>query len=131
MEQKNFNPRHPYGWRRFKSKEGDVSTCISIHATHTGGDDDYVAVFGNVEISIHATHTGGDLTAALERQARVISIHATHTGGDLTERLPCQPFEFQSTPPIRVATRPVKRRPPNLSNFNPRHPYGWRLRCAA
>ena len=105
MEQKNFNPRHPYGWRRFKSKEGDVSTCISIHATHTGGDDDYVAVFGNVEISIHATHTGGDLTAALERQARVISIHATHTGGDFP------------TPALMPAG----------NHFNPRHPYGWRL----
>ena len=83
-------------------------------------------------------------------ESRTISIHATHTGGD---RAPGPPRpadkKFQSTPPIRVATccrKPLFRSNDisihathtggdrldgylmrMVANFNPRHPYGWRL----
>ena len=57
-------------------------------------------------ISIHATHTGGDLLFLGDFLIFLISIHATHTGGDLLCRLGVVHFP----------------------NFNPRHPYGWRLK---
>ena len=121
-----FNPRHPYGWRpdQWEQEKGDktfqstppirVATahrqwkryrlCISIHATHTGGDWAYRYNHARTVISIHATHTGGDISQPADRMRPQISIHATHTGGDI-----------QAGP----AT------PPPL-DFNPRHPYGWR-----
>ena len=38
----------------------DANQQISIHATHTGGDE-FVGEAGRIlRISIHATHTGGD-----------------------------------------------------------------------
>ena len=36
-------------------------------------------------------------------------------------------MSFQSTPPIRVATRSAGRLMRRRHYFNPRHPYGWRL----
>ena len=66
---------------------------ISIHATHTGGDDCGCGTdsFGFL-ISIHATHTGGDLAFRPFRRLVIrISIHATHTGGDLIDRLHLRP----------------------------------------
>ncbi len=102
----NFNPRHPYGWRRYDIVEGKERKNISIHATHTGGDEALEQQASQYVISIHATHTGGD--EALEQQASqyVISIHATHTGGDtLLNHLHFIRMKFQSTPPIRVATQ--------------------------
>ena len=124
----DFNPRHPYGWRL---GIGHVPACryrISIHATHTGGDLDFpdgwtetrqfqstppirVATIGCCKpvcftgISIHATHTGGDATLDSGNRYNLhISIHATHTGGDVSK------MAFVYT----------------FTNFNPRHPYGWR-----
>ena len=102
-------------------------TAISIHATHTGGDEELEKQASQYVISIHATHTGGDSIGAPayrrldpfqstppirvatlhERNHRTrsaISIHATHTGGDM-------------------AAGSVRCRP---ADFNPRHPYGWR-----
>ena len=79
----DFNPRHPYGWRRgllfypycicvFQSTPPiRVATCCRLHPGVRGA------------ISIHATHTGGDAY-----------LSATVPFG----------FLFQSTPPIRVAT---------------------------
>ena len=84
---------------------GDSIICISIHATHTGGDIGVsVATLANY-ISIHATHTGGDGCVFPRCTNYHISIHATHTGGDrITGTLREFPPLFQSTPPIRVAT---------------------------
>ena len=102
----NFNPRHPYGWRLsplpgvmirmiFQSTPPiRVATTggprlrriwnISIHATHTGGDECCAAVGCQRAISIHATHTGGDGCNGDIDDDNQISIHATHTGGDDT-----------------------------------------------
>ena len=102
---KHFNPRHPYGWRQSRNRKENQRILISIHATHTGGDQTLSDILLYLYISIHATHTGGDLEAKGDELAKkVISIHATHTGGDwtfFTYRLP-------------------------TTYFNPRHPYGWR-----
>ena len=145
----DFNPRHPYGWRpvligsdqvgklfqstppirvaTFIQDENNRERCISIHATHTGGDFSRAAniaaenIFQSTPpirvatgagqpdsepllISIHATHTGGDTGEPAAVGNPVISIHATHTGGD------ARPVCYKVRSPY----------------FNPRHPYGWR-----
>ena len=101
---RNFNPRHPYGWRQnvltsktqaalFQStppirvatiarRLAAVIGIISIHATHTGGDRAQPHASRRGQISIHATHTGGDDKISGALMLVSISIHATHTGGD-------------------------------------------------
>ena len=124
---RNFNPRHPYGWRQayqdilsgnltFQStppirvatrRHGTFDSLqgISIHATHTGGDGFFRCRSVLLVISIHATHTGGDEMQHKEALKKSISIHATHTGGDVYgDTKPNKDRLFQSTPPIRVAT---------------------------
>ena len=100
----NFNPRHPYGWRRCCRKPLFRSNDISIHATHTGGDGKYRQISVPVSISIHATHTGGDGVQFVVFVDYDISIHATHTGGAQQQAAAAIGNIFQSTPPIRVAT---------------------------
>ncbi len=128
-----------------------LSLCfpISIHATHTGGDSTRAVVTAALRISIHATHTGGDFkpmrngyrveyfnprhphgwrlagdTAVL--LAILISIHATHTGGDrhcqeqkCTLQISIHATHTGGDTKISSTTSPY-------SNFNPRHPHGWR-----
>ena len=60
----------------------DDDIQISIHATHTGGDESPVPIDAQHKISIHATHTGGDHYDTVGMPFEYISIHATHTGGD-------------------------------------------------
>ena len=123
--------------------------CISIHATHTGGDPMDVAKAQLASISIHATHTGGDfhahgrsanrsgfqstppirvatMTAEERKQIAYISIHATHTGGDLAV-LAGKPISPYFNPRHPYGWRRISRTEfPCNQNFNPRHPYGWR-----
>jgi len=55
---------------------------ISIHAPHTGSDED-MEKFGLAEdISIHAPHTGSDGVPNALKARAMISIHAPHTGSD-------------------------------------------------
>ena len=57
-----------------------------------------------------------------------ISIHAPHTGRDATNQQNAHSQqEFQSTRPIRGATRGQRRRITYGADFNPRAPYGARL----
>ena len=102
----DFNPRAPYGARRFLIVEDVHIPCISIHAPHTGRDPStrrstmgwilfqstrpirgatsmlFVPDFP-FDISIHAPHTGRDrLLLKSILKARLISIHAPHTGRD-------------------------------------------------
>ena len=145
---------------------------ISIHATHTGGDarqqvrNFAVRIFQSTppirvatrdavpcrlafDISIHATHTGGDPAVAIcpGRRAYFNPRHPYGWRPSSSLAIKCS-GPFQSTPPIRVATRhpismssasvfqstpPIRvatsRRPTVFRNylyFNPRHPYGWR-----
>ena len=146
---RHFNPRHPYGWRPGRNKKltkkakfqstppirvatplytlGFHSNRISIHATHTGGDDFGKRFVTSSMISIHATHTGGD-SGHTSVSPPCLHFNPRHPYG---WRLPsfCQQHsvaEFQSTPPIRVATLVRARTFYCQRNFNPRHPYGWR-----
>ncbi len=78
---------------------------ISIHTTLAGGDVEVLATSFNMTISIHTTLAGGDLLLGHVISGVMISIHTTLAGGDL----PFGPdlaknFQFQSTPPSRVAT---------------------------
>ena len=78
---------------------------ISIHATHAGGDPSFARMSRCPPISIHATHAGGDAVLCRPFAVPQISIHATHAGGDLHDYVDAVAFQqFQSTPPMRVAT---------------------------
>ena len=57
-----------------------------------------------------------------------ISIHAPLTGSDVLERFYMRPERgFQSTLPLRGATRRLRPTGCRIPNFNPRSPYGERL----
>ena len=81
---------------------------ISIHAPHTGRDHCYVPPkHMHLGISIHAPHTGRDLRPSVTAPGYIrISIHAPHTGRDM----------------CMLGTSA------QILNFNPRAPYGARLR---
>ena len=81
---------------------------ISIHAAREGGDVDVRGtVFIGVDISIHAAREGGDLAQAINDLIVDISIHAAREGGDIMRTLVIIKFAiFQSTPPVKAATRP-------------------------
>ena len=101
---------------------------ISIHAPHAGSDGTDVVVPLKLKISIHAPHAGSDTkTAKIEKDKddfnprspcgeRLNVIEATGSRLDFNPRSPCgerhlikkynlQAIEFQSTLPMRGATR--------------------------
>ena len=87
-----------------------VNFDISIHAAREGGDHGDSAPPLTRKISIHAAREGGDpkeyLTAPIPQG---ISIHAAREGGDLRGTPPNRRFLiFQSTPPLKAATLPMK-----------------------
>ena len=83
QHQRNFNPRHPYGWRQVTILGVSLLITISIHATHTGGD--WSLMLCSLFVSdFNPRHPYG------WRQA--------------VERSNLTYWQFQSTPPIRVAT---------------------------
>ena len=63
-------------------------------------------------ISIHAAREGGDQFRFAIRQVSQISIHAAREGGDVAKgKVIACPVEFQSTPPVKAATKHVKPQP--------------------
>ena len=127
-----------------------VWILISIHAPHAGRDHTTLVngtaytVFqstrpmrgatcvaavlrARVAISIHAPHAGRDSDFEVRHGGKSISIHAPHAGRD---RQPCADQaakdRFQSTRPMRGATRCCY--PPSACcpHFNPRAPCGAR-----
>ena len=78
-----FNPRHPYGWRRTQCVPMQAFFYISIHATHTGGDQNCISE---------------NLPDVLFQSTPPIRV------ATLMDRCAAALEEFQSTPPIRVAT---------------------------
>ena len=80
-----------------------------------------------LDISIHAPHTGSDKAYLQYCRREIISIHAPHTGSDPPgPPAPPLPCVFQSTLPIRGATRKRLCFSPGGRDFNPRSPYGER-----
>ena len=76
-------------------------TYISIHAAREGGDQIFSVVTPVMPISIHAAREGGDYS-------RLLFI--------LHRRL------FQSTPPVKAATKALSIKVTIISYFNPRRP---------
>ena len=128
MSPAHFNPRAPYGARLEYVPLGRYYIPISIHAPHTGRDWNFESY--NPPISHfnprapYGARRFGDI---VKRREITISIHAPHTGRDpLSAMLSIlTTLIFQSTRPIRGATRFCCLVPPSL-HFNPRAPYGAR-----
>ena len=105
--------------RHFSEAERD----ISIHAAREGGDQQGRGFPSTVTISIHAAREGGDRQQGLKLPDSMISIHAAREGGDDT-RKPRRNAEdgFQSTPPVKAATRCGTDAQGSKRYFNPRRP---------
>ena len=74
-------------------------------------------------ISIHAAREGGDHLRVVRRLQCPISIHAAREGGDLAgKRFVTMAESFQSTPPVKAATRPRTSHALGTQYFNPRRP---------
>ena len=101
---------------------------ISIHAPHTGRDSIiYSGLSTRRNFNPRAPYGARRYGRLVNHQRQSISIHAPHTGRDagaLLFGLVCYPF--QSTRPIRGATKSQKDRRQIADNFNPRAPYGAR-----
>ena len=96
---------------------------ISIHAAREGGDAAIRTTNIKGKISIHAAREGGDPYGFLCWDFCWISIHAAREGGDVTVKVetPETP-EFQSTPPVKAATRAPNEQLQHIFDFNPRRP---------
>ena len=104
----NFNPRHPYGWRPV-CQISDKRMCLFQSTPPIRVATAQMALTAQAKLfqstpPIRVATYAEVQTGVID----IISIHATHTGGDITE----------------PATAEM------LYNFNPRHPYGWRLACS-
>ena len=108
-ETSNFNPRTPCGVRPNGGDSSTMTRDISIHAPLAGCDDARVSSFTEREISIHAPLAGCDLC---EYPGRV--------------RL----YRFQSTHPLRGATRPIRKAPGTIL-FQSTHPLRGATRITA
>ena len=106
ISRRYFNPRAPYGARRWVRNQHKTEGRISIHAPHTGRD---MAQDG------------------IRREYMPISIHAPHTGRDLHGGVgPGQRMDFNPRAPYgarRIQMRILRK---NSLDFNPRAPYGAR-----
>ena len=80
-------------------------------------------------ISIYAPHAGCDPAEPRIDRIRIISIHAPHVGCDEKDLIEIvSPSGFQSTHPMRGATKWADESKITALNFNPRTPCGVRLR---
>ena len=82
------------------------SESISIHAAREGGDCREQILKNGTKISIHAAREGGDDFYPTPSKLAGISIHAAREGGDTAvgETYAIMGI-FQSTPPVKAATR--------------------------
>jgi len=125
-----FNPRPPCGGRLFQTTANALTTRFQSSPPVRGATKTRGRSGGRARISILAPRAGGDLGHAVQRIVREISILAPRAGGDrgpphcphcyshFNPRPPCggRPVQanvgdeepiFQSSPPVRGATRPV------------------------
>ena len=101
-----------------------IEVVISIHAAREGGDPLAFKLRVRLEISIHAAREGGDSALRAAKLLTLkISIHAAREGGDLRQAAPSvKLYGFQSTPPVKAATRHSAQPSRGGSYFNPRRP---------
>ena len=101
--------------------------CISIHATHAGGDP-RANLPSSAPSDFNPRHPcGWRLDVLAERQNKLefqstppMRVATTNSARTAT------PVVFQSTPPMRVATSQSGSAGRVMGYFNPRHPCGWR-----
>ena len=126
---KYFNPRTPCGVRLAHLGEQSVLNKISIHAPHAGCDGRRLTVSFFEWYFNPRTPCG--VRRAQQRaknQSDHISIHAPHAGCDyFILTIAPSAFTFQSTHPMRGATRFLLARACSSRYFNPRTPCGVRL----
>ena len=102
----NFNPRPPCGGRHYTRILPLDLTAISIHAPRAGGDILPTASVWPAYNFNPRPPCGGRHGSSKFYADNVISIHAPRAGGDLRRRLMSNMAKaFQSTPPVRGATR--------------------------
>ena len=128
MGRSDFNPRAPCGARHFWHKIARSflplfqSTRPMRGATQIGD-----AALAEIKISIHAPHAGRDDGETEFKRSLSISIHAPHAGRDPSAACVSSCKEgFQSTRPMRGATRGRTVSLMANRNFNPRAPCGAR-----
>ena len=147
----HFNPRSPCGERLGTISARDVAAVISIHAPRAGSDA-AVAMDGSVIFIFQSTLPVRGATGRTEKYCQLgrhfnprspcgerldtgaaafiddgISIHAPRAGSDdknATYGVTYQ--QFQSTLPVRGATRRYSARRRCTLHFNPRSPCGER-----
>ncbi len=84
----------------------DAERAISIHAAREGGDQDGRQPLAPVRISIHAAREGGD-KANPQLKGEWESFQSTPPVKAATRNILgiMRPIRFQSTPPVKAATR--------------------------
>ena len=107
MEHGNiFQSTPPVKAATFAARNLIICGVISIHAAREGGDPIMLFHFNVNNISIHAAREGGDTKGCVVRaSANSISIHAAREGGDEYVSDAYKRQGFQSTPPVKAATR--------------------------
>ena len=116
-----FNPRTPCGVRRVQEAARQQEIDISIHAPRAGCDHAHHRAVGHAVISIHAPRAGCDV----RRVWRVCFQNFNpRTPCGVRRALPLAPTAdqvFQSTHPVRGATRHTERRR-SWASFQSTHP---------
>ncbi len=70
-------------------KRGEYRKPISIHTTHTGGDQVISSAMWACSVSTHTAHAGGDRYGYARRRDLGVSTHTAHAGGDqLAQMMP-------------------------------------------
>ena len=148
----DFNPRSPWRERHNASQTTWDVNNISIHAPREGSDSKEVRIATDWHISIHAPREGSDIFWIHSVFIFIISIHAPREGSDgkwcytickgfISIHAPRegsdvfkvgqqeQTSTFQSTLPVKGATRKNKYLDTYYYNFNPRSPWRERQQC--
>ena len=124
----DFNPRSPCGERHGELPDISLTQYISIHAPRAGSDMFSPAPCGASGYFNPRSPCGERLEGIDRRVTRVeISIHAPRAGSDAEAEATRSLIQaFQSTLPVRGATRGNNTHPGRHRNFNPRSPCGER-----
>ena len=128
----DFNPRTPCGVRHIGFSGYPISSAFQSTHPLRGATWPPSACQRWSAISIHAPLAGCDMPAARVVALRKISIHAPLAGCDKKMKYYYYTaIKFQSTHPLRGATRSSARSMPSGAHFNPRTPCGVRRRKTA
>ena len=125
----NFNPRAPYGARLSRRPWARWPPHFNPRAPYGARRPDRWRSCGPAYFNPRAPYGARLQVQILIRTDKIISIHAPHTGRDwLMVPGILYTWEFQSTRPIRGATRSCWTPAAQSWHFNPRAPYGARHR---